>query len=286
MDPGMLKLLITASILLLVFALGARATFADATSQFRDLFRPPHRLLRALAAMYVVVPAVAAGAGLAFDLATPVRVGLLAIAIAPIPPILPGKQLKVGGSAEHVFGLLVAVSVSSIVLVPLMVEVLGAAFGRESSFGARPVANLIGTTILLPLAAGLVLRAVAPRWAGPTATWASRLGTVLLAAGVIAVLLASWPAMRSLMVGGALIAMLAVAVMATGVGHWLGGPDPADRSILAIASAVRHPGVAIAVGTANFPEEPRLGAAILLYVLVATIVTSVYVAIARRRHSH
>ena len=286
MDPGMLKLLITASILLLVFALGARATFTDATSQFRDLFRLPHRLLRALAAMYVVVPAVAAGAGLAFDLATPVRVGLLAIAIAPIPPILPGKQLKVGGSAEHVFGLLVAVSVSSIVLVPLMVEVLGSLLCRESSFGARPVAKLIGTTILLPLAAGLLLRAVAPRWAGPTATWASRLGTALLAAGVVAVLLASWPAMRSLMVGGALIAILAVSVIATGVGHWLGGPDPEDRSILAIASAVRHPGVAIAVGTANFPEEPRLGAAILLYVLVATFVTSVYVAIARRRHSH
>lgn len=285
MDPGTVKLLITASILLLVFALGAHATFADATSQFRDLFRAPHRLLRALAAMYLVVPAVAAGMGLAFDLATPVRVGLLAIAIAPIPPILPGKQLKVGGSSEHVFGLLVAVSVSSIVLVPLMVEALGLVFGRASSFGARPVATLIGTTILLPLAAGLLLHTVAPRWAGPTATWASRLGAMLLTAGVIAVLVASWPALRSLIVGGALIAMLALAAIAVGVGHWLGGPEPSERSSLAIASAMRHPGVAIAVATANVPDEPRLGAAILLYVLVALILTSVYVAVVRRHHS-
>lgn len=285
MDPATLKLIITASILMLVFALGARATFADATSQFRDLFQRPHRLLRALAAMYVVVPTVAVGMGLAFDLATPVRVGLLAIAIAPIPPILPGKQLKVGGSSERVFGLLVAVSVSSIVLVPLMVVVLGFVFGRESSFGAWQVAALIGTTILAPLAAGLLLRIVAPRWAGPAATWASRLGTVLLAAGVIAVLVAAWPALRSLIVGGALIAMLALAAIAVGVGHWLGGPDSSDRSILAIASAMRHPGVAIAVATTNVPEEPRVGAAILLYVLVAVILTSVYVAVVRRRHS-
>jgi hypothetical protein len=50
MDPAMLKMLIAASILLLVFSLGAHATFADATSQFRDLFQPPRRLLRALVA--------------------------------------------------------------------------------------------------------------------------------------------------------------------------------------------------------------------------------------------
>jgi len=281
----MVKLLITASILLLVFALGARATFADATSQFRDLFQPPHRLLRALVAMYVVVPAVAAGMGLAIDLATPVRVGLLAIAIAPIPPVLPGKQLKVGGSSEHVFGLLVAVSVSSIVLVPLMAEVLGRVCARDSSFAPWRGATLIGTTILAPLAAGMLLRTLAPGWAGPAATWASRLGTVLLAAGVIAVLVASWPVLRSLIVGGALIAMLALAAIALGVGHWLGGPDPFDRSILAIASAMRHPGVAVAVATANVPEEPQLTAAILLYMLVAVIVTSIYVAVARRRLS-
>jgi BASS family bile acid:Na+ symporter len=107
---------------------------------------------------------------------------------------------------------------------------------------------------------------------------------VLLAAGVIAVLVASWPVLRSLIVGGALITMLALAAIALGVGHRLGGPDPSDRSILAIAAAMRHPGVAIAVATANVPEEPRLTAAILLYVLVATILTSVYVSIARRRH--
>jgi BASS family bile acid:Na+ symporter len=282
MDPALLKLLIAASILLLVFALGAHATFADATSLFRDLFQPPRRLLRALVAMYVVVPAAAAGMGLAFDLATPVRVALLAIAIAPIPPILPGKQLKVGGSSEHVFGLLVAVSVSSIVLVPVMVEILGGVFGRESSFGPRQVATLIGTTIFLPLAAGLLLRRLAPQWAEPVATWASRLGTVLLVAGVIVVLVASWPAMSSLIAGGALIAMLVLSLIAIGAGHWLGGPDPSDRSILAIASAMRHPGVAIAVATANVPEEPQLTAAILLYVLVAVILTSLYVAIAKR----
>lgn len=283
MGPGELKLLITASILLLVFALGARATFADALSRFRELFQPPRLLLRALVAMYVVVPGVAAGMGFALDLVTPVRVALLAIAVAPIPPILPGKQLKVGGTSEHVFGLLVGVSLASIVLVPAMVAVLGGVFGRESSFGSQAVAALIGTTILMPLAAGLLLRQLLPGWAEPVATWASRLGTALLVASVIAVVAASWPSIRSLIEGGALFAMLALSSVAIGAGHWLGGPDPSDRSILAIASAMRHPGVAIAVATTNVPGQPRLVAAILLYVLVAAILISVYVAVARRQ---
>ena len=57
--PQIIKLLATTSILLLVFALGARATLADAASFARESFKPPYWLLRALLAMYVVVPAAA-----------------------------------------------------------------------------------------------------------------------------------------------------------------------------------------------------------------------------------
>ena len=200
--PQILKLLGTTSILLLVFALGARATFADATSLVREVFRPPYWLLRALVAMYVVVPAAAVCMGLVLDLPRPIRVGLLAIAVAPIPPILPRRQLELGGSPRHVFGLLVAVSLSSIVQVPIMVGVLGRVFGREASFGPGQVAGVIGVTILVPLAAGLVLRRLAPRWADRAAPWAYRLGTALLLVAVIAILVKAGPTMISLLQGG------------------------------------------------------------------------------------
>jgi BASS family bile acid:Na+ symporter len=90
---------------MLVFALGLRASFADATGLFRNLLRPPHRLPRALTAMYLVVPAVQIGPGLLFDPSVPVRTAMLAMAmaIAPIPPILPGKQLSFGGVIGQVF---------------------------------------------------------------------------------------------------------------------------------------------------------------------------------------
>jgi BASS family bile acid:Na+ symporter len=282
--PLIIKLLGTTSILLLVFALGARATFVEATRLVREVFRPPYWLLRAFFVMYVVVPAAAVVLGLVLDLATPVRVGLLAMAVAPIPPILPRRQLELGGGSGHVFGLLIAVSLVSIVQVPLMVDLLGRVFGRSASFGPGQVARVIAVTILVPLAAGLALRWLAPRWAERVAPTASRLGSALLAVVVIAILLKAGPAMLSLVRGGTVLAIVGMAAIAIAAGHWMGGPDPSDRAILAFASSMRHPALALAIATANLPQEPRMLAAILLYVLVSLALTSLYAATVRGRH--
>lgn len=275
----LIKLALTGSILLLVFALGLRARLGDATSLFREFLQPPNRLLRALIAMYIIVPLVAVVLARLFDLSLPVRVAILAMAVAPIPPILPGKQLKFGGSSDYVFGLLVAVSIAAIVMVPLGVNVLGWLFGAEATFGPDEVAKLIGTTILLPLAAGLTVRHLAPAAARRLAPWASRLGNVLLLAALVPVLIKVSPAVFSLIGNGAILAIGAVVGTAIVAGHALGGTDADDRSTLAIASAMRHPGVALAIATLNVPEEPRIPAAIILYVLVAAVATTIYGAV-------
>src|SRR5262245_55983397 len=127
----LIRLAITASILLLVFGLGLGATTADVT----HLLRRPRSLASALLAMYVVVPTVAAALAGLFDLPLAVEVALVAMVVSPVPPILPGKQLRLGGRASYVYGLLVAASVAGIGLVPLAIEVLGRLFHREAHIG-------------------------------------------------------------------------------------------------------------------------------------------------------
>jgi BASS family bile acid:Na+ symporter len=286
MDAAQLiKLALTASILLIVFALGLRARLSDATSLFREFLQPPNRLLRALVAMYIIVPLVAVVVAKLSDLSLAVRVAILAMAVAPIPPILPGKQLKFGGSSDYVFGLLVAVSIAALVMVPLGVSGIGRLFGAEASFGPDEVAKLIGKTILLPLTAGLAVRHLAPGLARWLAPWASRLGNVVLLAVLVPVLIKAWPAVVSLVGNGTILAIGVVVVAAIAAGHSLGGADADDRSTLAIASAMRHPGVALAVATLNFPEEPSIPAAIILYVLVAAVATTIYGAVRRKQLS-
>jgi BASS family bile acid:Na+ symporter len=271
-----IKLLLNASILLLVFALGLQATFADAGSLLRNFLRSPNWLLRALVSMYIVVPAAALGLALAFDLPPGLRTGLLAVAIAPIPPILPGKQLKFGGGRAYVFGLLVAVSLSSIVVIPLMVLLLDLIFARHTIFGPASVLQVVGLSILLPLAAGLATRQWLPGLAERIAPWISRIGTVALVAGVVPILVAAWPRIAPLWGQGALVVTIALAAVAISAGHWLGGSDPGVRATLAIASAMRHPGVALALVARHGVDEPRGVAMVLLYLLVATVLTTLY----------
>jgi BASS family bile acid:Na+ symporter len=63
----------------------------------------------------------------------------------------------------------------------------------------------------------------------------------------------------------------------------LGGPEAEHATVLALSTASRHPAIALAVAKINFPNEPYLGATILLYLLVLTALTLPYVA--RRRRS-
>lgn len=86
------KLVLIASIMLIVLSLGLRTSMNDVLW----LPRRPARLLRSVAAIYLVVPAAAVGLCLAFPLALPVKIALVALAVSPLPPLLPMKQEGAG----------------------------------------------------------------------------------------------------------------------------------------------------------------------------------------------
>jgi len=277
----LIPLVIQTSILLLVFGLGLHATLEDVTY----LFRRPGLLVRALLAMGVVVPFVAAVLAAVFDLYPPVEIALLLLAVSPVPPILPGKQLKLGGHASYVYGLLVTAALFAIVLVPLMIEVLGRVFQRDAHIAPAAIAKVVLITVLAPIVAGLAVRHFAPALAERIASFVTRLGTVSLVAGLLPILITAWPGIVSLIGNGTILAIVAVVVAGLIAGHVLGGPDPDDRTALAIASSMRHPGVALAIAKVNFPDEKLVFAAVLLLAVVNAVVTIPYVSWSKRRHS-
>jgi BASS family bile acid:Na+ symporter len=271
-----IKLALSASILLLVVGLGMRATFREATSFFRHLFHRPYSLLRAVVAMNFVVPVVASTIAAAFALPLPVKVAIVAMSISPVPPILPGKQLKFGGRESFVYGLLVGVSLAAIVCVPLSVELLGKLFHRDIHLSFAHMAQLMGKTILAPLAAGMAIRQFAPELAARIGPLVVRLGNVLLIIALLPILIASLEGMSYLIGDGTILAIVVVVLIAVSAGQRIGGPDEHDRTALGIVAAMRHPGVALAIAKINFPDEKLVPAAILLYLLVAVVTTTVY----------
>ncbi|HKN30189.1 MAG TPA: Na+-dependent transporter [Roseiarcus sp.] len=262
-----------ASIALSVFAIGLQSRFDDAVA----LLRRPNLLVRSVLAMNVVMPLVAAAMAWAFDLPVAVEIALVALAVSPIPPVLPKKQIKAHGEPTYAIGLLVAAAAFAVVFVPLAVELLGQAFATQAHMRVWPVARLVLATVLAPLAGGMLVRRAAPALALRFAKPAALVGAVLLALSFIPVLVTAWPSIVALVGSGTLWALTAFVLIGLAVGHLLGGPDPHDRTVLALAAATRHPGVAMAIGSANFPGQSAVLPAILLYVVLGTILTIPYV---------
>jgi bile acid:Na+ symporter, BASS family len=171
---------------------------------------------------------------------------------------------------------LVAAALLAIVFVPVAVELLGGAFGTPAQVSFAAIAWLVSSTVLAPLAAGMVVRRVTPGIAERMAQPISLVATVLLVASILPILFTAWPAMVSLVGNGTILELGAFSLAGLAAGHLLGGPNPDDCTVLALATASRHPGVALAIASANFPGQKLVPAAVLLYLIVSAIVSIPY----------
>jgi BASS family bile acid:Na+ symporter len=277
----LIMLAIKASIMLLVFGLGLHADWRDAIY----LFGRPGLLARSILSMNVVMPLFAAAVAALFSLNSAVEIAIVALALAPVPPILPGKQQKAGGSEGYAIGLLVAAGLFAIVLVPAGVELMGKAFGKDIHMTSGAIALIVLMTIVVPLAAGITVHWAAPAISARMAKPVSRLAAVLLVAGALPVLFTAWPAGMSMIGNGTLVALAVFSAVGLAVGHGLGGPDGDNRTILALATSARHPAVALAIAGANFQQQQQVLAVVLLYLIIGALVSLPYVMWRKRRHA-
>jgi BASS family bile acid:Na+ symporter len=272
---------INASMFLIVFAIGSHATLGDLTY----LFRQPRLLIRSVVSMNVVMPMFAVAAAVALDLPPALEIALVALAISPVPPILPGKQEKAGGGASYTLGLLTSTSIFAVVLVPLTVGWLGHVFGLTARMPAGRILSIVMVSVLVPLVAGIAVRRFAPGFAARAAHGVAVFAAVLLGVALVPVLFIATPALWSLVGNGALVLLVLFTVIGVAVGHVLGGPNPDDRTVLALATGTRHPGVAIAIATINFPDEKAVFGVVIYHLIIGAIVSAPYVKWRTRLHT-
>jgi BASS family bile acid:Na+ symporter len=260
------------SLVLAVFALGLSVTPRDLTYGFLR----PGVLLRALLAMFVMMPAIAAIIAVSFDLAQPLEIALVALAVSPTPALQLRKASKSGGSESYAVGVLVATSLLAIIWIPLSLEILERIFAIPLEIHPLRIAGLVMTTVLTPLGAGIVVRALAPGFAHRAAAPCSTVAGITLLISLVPVLIVMFRPMLSLLGNGTLAAIVGFTLVGLVAGHLLGGPSEENRKVLALYTISRHPGIAVAIAQANFPEQRLAVAAIVLAVLVSSIVSLPY----------
>lgn len=272
MDPAqLLTLAFQISIILTVFVFGLGASVEDVLY----LIRRPRMLVISLVTMFIVMPFIALALAFAFDPPQLVRVALVTLALSPVPPLLPAKVRGAGGRAPYGLGLMATVSVLSIVLVPAWVEFLGALMGRPFRQGPAAVAAQVLVAVVLPLAAGMLVRAFLPRIANQVEKPAAMVAKAALTAATLILLVVAFPQLLKVLTVGTVAALAAFSVLGLAFGHILAGPDPEESTVLALSSALRHPGIALAIASGNFPALD-FGGVIILYLLIVTIVCAPY----------
>jgi hypothetical protein len=164
----------------------------------------------------------------------------------------------------------------SIVIIPLAMELIHRAAGQRLSMSPALVGKRMLLGVLVPLAAGMVVRRLAGARADGAARLISNTAFLILVACVAIVLIAARRALGSLIGSGTILAIAAFVAAGLAAGHLLGGRDLERRGVLAIATSLRHPGIAVAIAQANFPNEKRAVASVLLCTLVGLVVSVPY----------
>jgi len=248
----------------------------------RILFRDPALLLRSVVAMYVVMPFFAVWVALNFDLNRAVLTALMLLALSPVPPVLPSKQIKAGGNTHYVVGLLVVAALGAIFVVPAGVAAVGRVFGYDLEVPFSVTARVVGISVLLPVIVGLVVARTAPALAERIAGPVSAVSSVLLLVLFIPVVIMKWSILAAQVGNYTVVAILLFIGVGLLAGHLLGGPDPDNRTALALATATRHPGVAIAVLNAVSPAAEEVVPVVLLYLVVSIVASIPYVKLRTR----
>jgi bile acid:Na+ symporter, BASS family len=269
MTPDKILLLVLqVSIMLTVFGFGLTATFSDATY----LLRTPKLLLRTVVSMNVIMPCIAVLIVSFLALPYEVNFALAALTLSPVPPMLQKSQIDAGGRREYVVGLLVAMSLLAIAIVPAAVAIFAHLYGRPATLSPLTVAKIMTMTVLAPLLVALLIAKWFPaveKAAGKIMTIAS----ISLLLSSVLILYGLWPTVREFIGNGVVLMLAVLAALGLGVGHLMGGPRAADRTVLAMSTSSRHPAVALAIATSGPLGAPKHELAIIvMYLIIATII--------------
>jgi BASS family bile acid:Na+ symporter len=274
-------LAIKASIVMMVFALGMQSSFRDAIW----LFHTPWLLLRSLFSISIVMPTFVVAVAMWLEIHPSIKLALVALALSPVPPVLPLKQGRAGGDPHYAIGLLSCAALFAIVMVPLSVELVGAVAGRDLSIAWTSVAGPMAVSVLAPLVAGMGAHRLAPAFADRYSRPLSRLAFVLLIAAILPLLFIEFPLLIQMTGNGTLLALALFSLFGLLVGHGLGGPDEDKRTVLALATASRHPGVAFAIANIAAAADKSALAVIIWHLVVSAIVALPYVRWRAYQHS-
>ena len=243
-----------------MLAVGFSYALRDIVDPLRDL----RGVLLTLVANFILVPLLAYIVVRLLPLDPAAQVGLMLVATAAGAPFLIKLTQLANGDTAFGAGVLVLLLVGTIVYMPLVVPFVA----PEATVSATSIAMPLILTMLLPLAAGLLIDARFKRLADGLQRISNMASSIALVALVALTFLANFQDILGVFGTGAIAAALLVIGGSFALGYLLGGADPREREVIALATAQRNVAAATVVATQSFDDPDTL-----VMVVVTSIVS-------------
>ena len=269
------------TIILLMVSLGLQSTRQD----LFFLWRRPSLLFRCLIAAFVVVPVAAYLALQLLPLTFEDKVGLWVVAIAPGAPMIYRTALS-RELGDHVLAASFQITVALLVIVfaPIWLAFISLRSGEDYWIPPVVVAKQVFTIQVIPILAGLMIHHLLPTFAERLKNIIIKICNPILVLLIVVLLIAFGPRVVESAELWRILAAAVVAVAAIAGGHYLAGPEPSWRVIIANANVQRNPGLALLIAAWNLPEKKTATiVAILTYVVISLTIAAVYTSIYRKR---
>ena len=240
--------------------------------------RQPSLVLRALAANFILAPAVALSMAWLLPLDPRYEAGLLLLAFAAGSPLL-AKLAQIGGAdVGRAAALMILLMAASVLFLPLALPLFVEGMQANPWRIAAPLVGLM----LVPLALGVALRRVAPGTAVRLVPAMSGLSNVGFAVFVLLLFGLNLSALLGVLGSGAIAAAIAFIVLLFACAWALGVPDAAGRGLFGYATAMRNIGAALVTARAS-GAEPETVVMLIVTGLVGLLLLISVAAAARGR---
>ena len=216
----------------------------------------------ALVANFVLIPIIAYLITLIFPLDESLSTGLILLSTAAGAPFMPKLVEMAKGNTAFSVGLMVLLMVVTIIYLPLVLPLLL----PDVEVSAWDIAQSLIFMMLLPLGIGLFIKARYEETAAkiqPTFGQAANFAIIaLLVLGVVL----NFKDMIALIGSWGILAGILFLVIALVIAYFMGGSDPATRSVMGLGTAQRNLSAALVVAAQNFDSS------VITYIMVIGVI--------------
>jgi BASS family bile acid:Na+ symporter len=238
-----------------------------AVSQITDPLNNIRLVSFALLANFVLMPLVAFALAKVLWLDESFGVGLLVLGCSAGAPFLPKLAELAKGNLAFAVGLMVLLMVITVGYLPLVLPLLLPGVTVD----AWKIARSFLLLMLLPLAAGLALKALYEELARRLKPVFDRISNVSLILLVLLIVATNFDKVLQVFGTRGILAGFLFIAMGFGIGWLLGGPDPLTRRVMALGTGQRNIAAAIVVASQNF-SDPKVMVIIIGVSIVGLII--------------